>query len=42
VVPVKDRHGNVVGVLDVDSDKLNTFDDTDATELEKIVALIYS
>lgn len=42
VVPVKDWHGNVVGVLDIDSDKLNTFDDTDATELEKIVALIYS
>lgn len=42
VVPVKDMQGNIVGVLDVDSDKLDTFDETDAAELERIVALIYS
>lgn len=42
VVPVKDKTGKIVGVLDVDSDKLNTFDNTDAENLEKIVQLIYS
>jgi GAF domain-containing protein len=41
VIPVKDGFGNIIGVLDVDSDKLNTFDTIDAQELEKIVALIY-
>ncbi|HCC31231.1 MAG TPA: histidine kinase, partial [Marinilabiliales bacterium] len=42
VVPVKDSHGNVIGVLDVDSDKLNTFDQTDAESLERIVSLIFN
>jgi len=42
VVPVKDQTGKVIGVLDVDSDKLATFDEVDAEGLEKIVALIYS
>ena len=32
--------GNVVGVLDIDSDKLNTFDDTDRIYLEKVVEMI--
>jgi GAF domain-containing protein len=41
VVPVKNAEGEIVGVLDVDSDKLNTFDETDAMNLERIVALIY-
>lgn len=42
VVPVRDKRGNVVAVLDVDSRELNTFDETDREELEKIVALVYS
>lgn len=42
VVPVKDATGKIIGVLDVDSDKLATFDETDAKGLEKIVSLIYS
>lgn len=41
VVPVRDKSGKVVAVLDVDSRKLNAFDDTDREELEKIVTLIY-
>jgi GAF domain-containing protein len=41
VIPVKDGFGNIVGVLDIDSDKLNTFDTIDTQELEKIVELIY-
>ena len=32
--------GNVVGVLDIDSDKLNTFGDTDRIYLEKVVEMI--
>lgn len=41
VVPVKDTNGNIIGVLDVDSDSLNSFDDIDALWLEKIVTLIF-
>ena len=41
VVPLKDKQGKVIGVLDVDSDKLNTFDETDKLGLEKIVSLIF-
>ena len=40
VIPVKAADGSVVGVLDVDSDILNSFDEVDALWLEKIVALI--
>jgi len=39
VVPVK-RNGDVVAVLDVDSEAYNFFDDTDRRHLEEIVALI--
>ena len=42
VVPVRDRNGDIVGVLDVDSSELNTFDETDQLYLEKIVAMIYA
>lgn len=41
VVPLRDKHGKIVGVLDVDSDKLNTFNNVDKLMLEKIVDLIY-
>lgn len=40
VVPVKDNSGNVIGVLDVDSKDLNSFDEVDALWLEKIVTLL--
>ncbi len=40
VVPLYDKQGNIIGVLDVDSKELNTFDEIDALWLEKIVALI--
>jgi GAF domain-containing protein len=39
VVPVI-RNNNVIAVLDVDSEELNQFDETDRIYLEKIVALI--
>jgi L-methionine (R)-S-oxide reductase len=41
VVPVRNRDGEITGVLDVDSETLNSFDATDAEWLEKIVNLIY-
>ncbi len=40
VVPVRDGSGNIFGVLDVQSKELNSFDETDARWLEKIVGLI--
>ena len=40
VVPVFDRDGNVMMVLDVDSDRLDDFSEVDADGLERIVALI--
>lgn len=40
VVPVW-RDGNVVGVLDIDSKDLATFDEVDRKWLEKIVAVLY-
>lgn len=41
VVPVRNRNDKVVAVMDIDSSALNSFDEVDAEELEKIVALIY-
>lgn len=40
VIPLRDRDGKIIGVLDVDSRQLDHFDETDAGELEKIVGLI--
>lgn len=37
VVPVLDKEGKVIAVLDIDSDRLDSFDETDALYLEKIV-----
>jgi len=41
VVPLKNKNGEIIGVLDVDSQDLNAFDDVDAEELEKIVKMIF-
>jgi len=40
VVPVFHRNGTVAMVMDVDSDELDNFSETDQEELEKIAALI--
>ena len=40
VVPVFDKSNKVFAVLDVDSKKLNTFDENDAAALEEIVKLL--
>jgi L-methionine (R)-S-oxide reductase len=42
VVPIFDASGKPIGVLDVDSDKLDDFSEADARGLEKIGALITS
>ncbi len=41
VIPLKDKNGEIVGVLDVDSSELSSFDEIDAKWLEKIVLLVY-
>lgn len=40
VVPFYDTAGNITGVLDVDSENINSFDETDAEWLGKIISLI--
>lgn len=40
VVPLRNEEGRIIGVLDVDSSSLNSFDETDALWLGKIVSLI--
>ncbi len=41
VVPVRDRAGALVGVLDVDSDKVGALCDTDVAGLSRIAAMIH-
>jgi GAF domain-containing protein len=40
VVPIRNKTGEIFGVLDVDSKELDSFDEVDAGWLEKIVGLI--
>jgi GAF domain-containing protein len=40
VVPVHGQDGAVIAVLDIDSDRLATFDGTDQVWLEKVVGLL--
>jgi L-methionine (R)-S-oxide reductase len=40
VVPLKDKAGKIIGVLDVDSKELNSFDEVDAIWLEKILGIM--
>jgi L-methionine (R)-S-oxide reductase len=41
-VPVFDRDRALIAVLDVDSDRLNAFDEDDRSGLERIVGLFAS
>jgi GAF domain-containing protein len=41
VIPVFSKEGNVIGVLDVDSKDIGSFDETDRIWLEKIVELTF-
>lgn len=40
VVPLKREDGEVWGVLDIDSEELNSFDDTDVSCLERICGML--
>ena len=40
VIPIYDSHGEPVGVLDIDSTELATFDDTDRRNLEQLCLLL--
>ena len=40
VIPIKDKANNIIGVMDVDSSELNSFDEVDAYWLDKIVKLV--
>ena len=42
VVPLRDGSGEIVGVLDVDSEQPEAFGEVDVVGLERIVALIYA
>ena len=41
VVPLHNTSGEVIGVLDIDSAELNTFDETDRIYLEKVANLFH-
>jgi len=41
VIPIKDSSGRTIGILDVDSSSLNSFDHVDKEWLEKIVGLLW-
>ena len=40
VVPIKDNNNNIIGVFDIDSNELNSFNNIDEEELKKILELI--
>jgi len=40
VIPIKNSEGEIIGVMDVDSSSITSFDDIDAEWLEKICELI--
>jgi len=40
VVPMHNRDGKVIGVLDIDSEHLSTFDEVDKMWLERVVELL--
>jgi L-methionine (R)-S-oxide reductase len=41
VLPVRDRDGRLIAVLDVDSDRPAAFDETDAEQLGRILAATF-
>jgi len=40
VVPVKNKHGEIIAVLDIDSTEISTFDDIDKYYLEQAVTFL--
>ncbi|MBD9178719.1 MAG: GAF domain-containing protein [Odoribacter splanchnicus] len=41
VIPIRDREGRIFACLDVDSDRLNAFDEEDEQGLKKILTLLF-
>jgi GAF domain-containing protein len=41
VLPIYDNENQIIGVLDIDSSELNSFDETDRDALKSILKLIY-
>lgn len=41
VIPVRDNSKTIIGVLDIDSNRKDNFDETDVEELGMIVAMIF-
>jgi GAF domain-containing protein len=42
VVPLRNRTGEIIGVLDIDSGDFDAFDEVDVQHLERIVAMLWS
>ncbi|NOQ25866.1 MAG: GAF domain-containing protein [Bacteroidales bacterium] len=42
VIPLKNKDGNIIGVLDVDSSEYNQFDEIDEMELTSILDLVHT
>jgi GAF domain-containing protein len=40
VIPVRNRDSEIIGVLDIDSNRINNFDAYDAEQLQKVVQLL--
>ena len=40
VLPIVNQQGAILGVLDIDSDRLDSFDEIDQKELEKVLELV--
>jgi L-methionine (R)-S-oxide reductase len=41
-IPLKNAHGKIIGVFDIDSKEPANFDEEDANHLERIITLIYT
>ncbi len=42
VVPVRSKSGELIAVLDIDSDRAAMFDETDKAALEQLIAVVFS
>ena len=42
VVPVRNQAGEITAVLDIDSDRLDSFDKTDVLYLERVVSFLFN
>jgi len=40
VIPIKDKNGKIIGIMDIDSNDYNQFDEVDETELSRILELV--